>query len=65
MVSIYRGLPTSSVLIYEVQAAEETIGLAVRPGGEVQVVRTPEARAVTEDEAPEAIDLDGLPSAAA
>ncbi|MGH8524517.1 MAG: glycosyltransferase, partial [Gammaproteobacteria bacterium] len=37
----------------EVQTPEQTIGLAVRPGGEVQVIRTAEALAVAEGEAPE------------
>ena len=52
-------------LIHEVQAAEQAIGLAVRPGGEVQIIRAPEARAVAEGEAPEAIDLGALPLATA
>jgi hypothetical protein len=52
-------------LVDEVQAAEQAIGLLIRPRGEIEIVRAPEARAVAEGEAPETIDLDGLPIAAA
>ena len=58
-------MPALPSLIHEVQAAEQAVGLAVRPGGEIEEVRTSEARAVAKGEAPEAIDLDGLPIVAA